>query len=104
MYVFFVYYDILTSLPKGHEVDVIFLDLEKAFDNVSYGKLVEKLNIFGIEMQLSHWFKCYLTGRQERVILDGEYSDWLKVTSGVPQGSILGPCYFLFTSMICQIT
>ena len=67
-----VYNDILTSLSKDHEVDVIFLYLEKAFDKVSHGKLMEKLNIFGIEQQLSHWFKSYITGRHAAA----SYSRW----------------------------
>ena len=69
-----VYNDILTSLSKGHEVDVTFLDLEKAFAKVFHGKQMEKLNIFGKGL-LSHLFKSYLTGRQQRVVLGGEYSD-----------------------------
>ena len=87
-----------------HEVDVTFLDLEKAFAKVFHGKQMEKLNIFGKEGLLSHLFKSYLTGRLQRVVLSGKYSDWLEVTSGVPQRSIPGACYSLFTSMIYQIT
>ena len=59
------YNDILMSLSKDHEVDVIFLYLEKVFDKVSHGKLMGKLNIFGIEGELSHWFKSYITGRHQ---------------------------------------
>ena len=49
----------------------------------------------GISGPLLSWFKSYLTGRQQRVVIDGSFSDWLPVISGVPQGSIVGPIMFL---------
>jgi len=76
------------------QVDVTYLDFSKTFDRVPHEKLLFKPGL-GIKGPLLAWFRSYLSGRRRRVGIDNEASDFLLVTSGVPQGSILGPLLFL---------
>ena len=71
------------------------IDLRKAFDVVDHNLLLKKLQIYGLNSKSLKWFGSYLSGRYQKVCVDGKLSEPLGIQSGVPQGSILGPALFL---------
>ena len=87
--------DLTGALDAGYEADILFLDFSKAFDRVSHNCLLYKLLHYGINGPVHNWITNFLSDRYQQVILDNCYSNPCKVSSGVPQGSILGPLLFL---------
>ena len=73
----------------------IFIDLKKAFDTVNHDILLVKLKNYEIRGTILDWFKSYLSDGQQYVSVNGSNSNYLSVTCGAPQGSVLGPLFFL---------
>ena len=86
---------IYAAFEQGKEVRMVYLDISKAFDKVWHKGLLYKLEAIGVRDPLLSWFCSYLSDRKQRVVIDGQSSDWIGTNSGVPQGSVLGPLLFL---------
>ena len=85
---------VLKDIDEKHITLAIFMDLSKAFDTLDHSILLRKLAYYGINGSALEWFTSYLTGRTQYVEIDGISSDILSLSTGVPQGSILGPLLF----------
>ena len=87
--------EITKWIDVGSPVDIIYLDFQKAFDKVPHQRLLLKLKAHGIGDSITDWIEQWLTDRRQRVVVDGEVSNWKSVLSGVPEGSVLGLILFL---------
>ena len=87
--------NIRTSLDQGEFSIGIFLDFSKAFDTIDHNILLQKLNYYGFRGLTYEWIKSYLSNRLQKTNYNGTISEPEVITCGVPQGSVLGPLFFI---------
>ena len=90
--------EIQVAFDNNPTVDVrgVFHDISKSFDKIQLSGLLFKLQAYGVESEFLALLKDYLDNCEQRVVLNGQTSDWRKINSGVSQGSVLGPFFFIF--------
>jgi hypothetical protein len=87
--------DIADSMDEGDRIDAIVIDFSKAFDLVPHDRLLIKIVISDEDSRVVAWAREFLRGHTQRVKVRGQLSEEVRVTSGVPQGSVLGTLLFL---------
>ena len=91
------------NIDQGNVNAVVFLDLKKAFDTVDHSILISKLAVYGIGGASIEWLKSYLSERNQKFFPNGSLSNNCVLSCGIPQGTILGPLLFSYTSMTYRI-
>jgi len=87
--------DIADSLDNGDKIDAVIVDFSKAFDLVPHGRLLTKIADSGVDSRVVVRIREFILGRTQRFRVGGQLSEEVRVTSGVPKGSLLGPLLFL---------
>ena len=87
--------DLAQGIEDKEQIDMILLDFSKAFDKVPHTRLLNKINFCGITGSTSRWIENFLNNRTQKVVINSKFSNKADVSSGVPQGTVLGPVLFL---------
>ena len=88
--------DWMLELDNDNILDAAYMDFRKAFDTVPHQRLICKLKSYNIKGPILNWIVSFLTNRSQYVKINNSVSNNLKVSSGVPQGSVLGPTLFIY--------
>ena len=87
--------EVTRMMDEGGGVDMIYLDYSKAFDSVPHKRLLSKMKAYRVNEKVWKWVEDFPIGRRQQLSVGEAQSDWTGVSSGVPQGSVLGPILFV---------